>query len=133
LKIRLATKDGHLAAGILTIRSKSTMTYKYGCSDPRFHKFGSMQLLIWKAIQDAKENGLSEFDMGRTDWSNEGLLTFKDHWGGKRSTLLYFRHPAPKSQPSAVHVPMRIAKRIVALAPSSLLTAAGAMLYRHIA
>ena len=47
----------------------------------RFHRLGSMQLMIWKAIQEAKESGLLEFDMGRTDWGNEGLLAFKDRWG----------------------------------------------------
>jgi len=133
MKIRLASQEGQLAAGILTVRYKSSMTYKYGCSDPRFHRVGSMQLLMWKAIQEAKENGLLEFDMGRTDWSNEGLLTFKDRWGGERSTLLYLRHPAPKPHHSVESIPMRIAKRVCAWAPDSFLSTAGTILYRHIA
>lgn len=133
LKIRLASKDGHLAAGILTIRNKGTMTYKYGCSDRRFHKDGPMQVLMWKAIQDAKESGLLEFDMGRSDWSNEGLLAFKDHWGATRSKLVYLRHPAPKPQARAEGVRISIARRMFALAPSGLLTYAGSVLYRHIA
>jgi CelD/BcsL family acetyltransferase involved in cellulose biosynthesis len=132
VKIRLASHEGLPAAGILTIRYKSSMTYKYGCSDLRFHRFGPMQLLMWKAIQEAKENGLLEFDMGRTDWSNEGLLTFKDRWGAARSTLLYLRHPAPKPHSRIEDIPMRIAERFFAWAPDSLLTSAGALLYRHI-
>lgn len=133
VKIRVACHGGQPAAGILTIRYKSTMTYKYGCSDPQFHKVGSMQLLMWKAIQDAKNSGLLELDMGRTDWNNKGLLTYKDRWGGARSTLMYFRHPASKVQDRNENLSMRIAKRIVTLAPDSLLTTAGRILYRHIA
>jgi len=125
VKIRLAFQGGQVAAGILTIRYKSTMTYKYGCSDPRFHRIGSMQLLMWKAIEDAKNSALLELDMGRTDWNNEGLLTYKDRWGAARSTLMYLRYPAIKPQNCADTISMRIAKRIVTLAPDSLLTTAG--------
>lgn len=133
VKIRLASHKGQPAAGIFTISYKNTMTYKYGCSDPQFHRLGSMQLLIWKAIQEAKGNGLVEFDMGRTDWNNEGLLTFKDRWGGTRSTLLYVRHPAPKPDHRREDIPMRIAKRVFAWAPARFLSTAGNILYRHIA
>jgi hypothetical protein len=132
VKIRLAYHEGQPAASILTIRYKGTMTYKYGCSDLRFHRLGPMQLLMWTAIQDAKENGLLEFDMGRTDWSNEGLLTFKDRWGAARSTLLYYRHPAPRPDHRIADVPMRVAKRVFGWAPDSLLSFAGKILYRHV-
>jgi hypothetical protein len=133
VKIRLASHEGRLAAGILTIRYKSSMTYKYGCSDPRFHRLGPMQLLMWRAIQEAKENGLIEFDMGRTDWNNQGLLAFKDRWGGARSTLLYLRHPKPKAHPITEAIPTRFAKAVFAWAPDTFLSTAGNILYRHIA
>ncbi len=132
VKLRLAFHEGQAAAGILTIRYKGNMTYKYGCSDPRFHRFGPTQLLMWKAIQEAKETGLLEFDMGRTDWSNKGLLTFKDRWGGTRSTLLYFRHPAPKQHHRTDDISTRIAKRVFAWAPDSFLILAGTIIYPHI-
>ena len=133
VKIRLALHESEPAAGILTIRYKSCMTYKYGCSNPRFHRFGPMQLLMWKAIQEAKANGLIEFDMGRTDWSNAGLLAFKDRWGGVRSNLLYLRYPAPKPRRGTHGIPMWVAKQVCAWAPDRFLTTAGDFLYRHIA
>ncbi len=133
VKIRLASHEGRLAAGILTIRYKGSMTYKYGCSDPQFHKLGPMQLLMWKAIQEAKETGLTELDMGRTDWNNQGLLTFKDRWGGERSTLQYLRHPVPKAHRNTEAIPLRLAKTVFAWAPDTFLSTAGNILYRHIA
>jgi lipid II:glycine glycyltransferase (peptidoglycan interpeptide bridge formation enzyme) len=132
LKIRLASFEGCPAAGILTIRYKSSMTYKYGCSDPHFHHLGPMQLLMWQAIQEAKAAGLLEFDMGRTDWNNEGLIQFKDHWGGSRSTLTYLRYPGREIQHHTDNIPVPIVKLFYTLAPSKLLIAAGGILYPHI-
>lgn len=132
LKIRLACYKDEPAAGILTIRYKATMTYKYGCSDSRFHSFGPMQLLLWKAIQEAKGDGLLEFDLGRSDCNNDGLLTFKDRWGGTRSTLTYLRYPEPATPRATGRASMRIARSLVALAPDSLLARAGNILYPHI-
>jgi hypothetical protein len=130
VKIRLGLHQGQPVAGIFTIRYKRTLTYKYGCSDVLFHRLGSMQMLMWKAIQEAKADGLLTFDMGRTDWSNEGLITYKDRWGAARSTLLYVRHPEPQRTGDFLS---RIAGRIASWAPDRALTMAGNVLYRHIA
>ena len=48
---------------------------------------------MWKAIQEAKNDQLDEFDMGRSDCDNPGLIAFKDRWGAARSTLSYLRYP----------------------------------------
>ena len=53
LKIRITFKDGRAIAGMLTLRYKDTMTYKYGGSDPEYNKFGSMHMLFWKSIQES--------------------------------------------------------------------------------
>jgi lipid II:glycine glycyltransferase (peptidoglycan interpeptide bridge formation enzyme) len=132
-KLRLASHEGKPVAGILTICHKSTMTYKYACSEPEFHKMGPMQILIWRAIQEAKETGLAEFEMGRTDWRNEGLLTFKDRWGCTRATLVYLRNPARRRTNFTELVGGRIAKRVIASLPESILPDVGRFLYRHFA
>ena len=131
LKIRMVSHHGEPAAAILTIRHKSTMTYKYGCSDPRFHRMGAMQALMWKAIQEAKSGGLRNFDMGRTDWDNKGLLRFKDRWGATRSTLTYLRYPAQKVRISAESGNGRVPRLVMSLAPDRFLVTVGKVLYRH--
>jgi len=133
LKIRLASSpDGRPAAGILTLRYKTTMTYKYGCSDSRFHKLGPMQLLLWHAIQEAKDSGLLEFDLGRTNLDNKGLLTFKDRWGGVRSNLAYLRYPALRAQRATESASVGVAQSLFALAPDAVLLTAGNLLYPHV-
>ena len=133
LKIRLLSHAGQPAAGILTIRFQQSMTYKYGFSDPEFHRLGSMQLLLWKAIEEAKREGLHEFDMGRSEWANQGLVTFKDRWGCRRSVITHVRFPAIDAPLDRASLRLRIAKHLFALAPDRLLTTAGNLLYKHMA
>jgi CelD/BcsL family acetyltransferase involved in cellulose biosynthesis len=137
LQIRVAFKDCHPVAAILTLRHKDTLTYKYGCSDKTFNNLGGMHLLFWRSIEEAKREGLHAFDLGRTDPGNSGLITFKDRWGSASSALTYLRLSAlpapevPRKRDSAW--PGRIAKGVVSRLPDRLLRMAGSLLYRHIA
>ena len=42
---------------------------------------GGTFLLFWNAIQEAKQNKLRIFDLGRSDCHNNGLITFKNLTG----------------------------------------------------
>ena len=81
---------------MITIRHKDTLTYKYGCCDARFNNLGSMHLLFWNAIQEAKSAGLRMLDFGRTNADQQGLITFKNRWGAAQSVLTYSRYGAEK-------------------------------------
>jgi hypothetical protein len=137
LQIRLAFKGDRSIAGILTLRHKNSLVYKYGCSDAEFNNLGATHLLFWRAIQDAKGLGLHQFDLGRSDTDNEGLITFKGRWGAARSTLSYLRH-ARSAQ--LLHGPKqgagdwksRLAKQVFAHAPNGLLSLAANVLYKHV-
>jgi CelD/BcsL family acetyltransferase involved in cellulose biosynthesis len=132
LKIHVASKDGQPIASIITLRYRYTLVYKYGCSDPRLHNLGGVALLFWRAIQEAKQEGLQEFDFGRSDTDNPGLVTFKDHWGTTRSMLTYLRYPARISPTTGERHGMQLARRVLARAPDGILRLAGKLLYKHI-
>lgn len=132
LKIHVASKDGQPVASILTLRHKTVLVYKYGCSDRRFNNLGGTQMVFWKAIQEAKSRGLLELDMGRSDWCNLGLMKFKDHWGAARSTLTYWRYGAVAVELAGTSWNAQISRRILGHMPLSLLTATGGLLYRHL-
>jgi len=132
MKIRVASKDGRPIASILTLSWKDVMVYKYGCSDERFHSLGGMHLLLWTAIQEAKLDGCREFDLGRSDCDDLGLITFKDHWGTSRSELTYWRHPAPAVPTATTALAQRLAKFALARFPDRLLIATGNVFYKHI-
>jgi hypothetical protein len=130
--IRLASKDGQPVASILTISFRNAMVYKYGCSDPRFNNLGGTALLFWEAIQDAKHQPAAKFDFGRSDLDNPGLIAFKENWGALSVPLNYIRvtaEPCPRPHSGWAD---RMAKYLFAKMPSSLLTATGKLLYRHI-
>jgi hypothetical protein len=131
VKIRVASKDGRPVASILTLRHKKVLVYKYGCSDDRFNNLGGMQLLMWKAIQEAKNDQLDEFDMGRSDSDKPGLIAFKDRWGAARSTMSYLRYPLPRPRTMSGALPGNLAKYVLAHAPDSLLAATGSVLYKY--
>jgi hypothetical protein len=136
LKIRVAFKDDRPVAAIMTICHKSTMVYKYGCSDPRFSNLGSTQLLYWKAIQDAKNSGFRFFDLGRTDTDQQGLITFKNRWSAAQSSLNYSRYGNAKESTHSFDLTTskwnsRAAKYVLAHLPMDVLSMAGRVLYRH--
>jgi len=131
VKIRVASKDGRPVASILTLRHKRVLVYKYGCSDHRFNNLGGTQLLMWKAIQEAKNDQLEEFDMGRSDCDKPGLIAFKDRWGAARSTLSYLRYPSRSSQTISEAMQGNVAKYVLAHVPDSLLVATGSLLYKY--
>jgi CelD/BcsL family acetyltransferase involved in cellulose biosynthesis len=133
LTIWVASKDGQAVASILTLRYKDTLVYKYGCSDRRFSNLGGMQLLFWRAIENAKRDGLSEFDLGRSDWVDEGLIDFKDRWGAARSELTYLRHSPQASRSRAASLlQLRMARQVAAFVPDSVVISVGRTLYRHL-
>ena len=130
LKIRVASTHGVPVASILTLRFKGTLMYKYGCADQRFFRLGGMQMLLWRAIEEAKEDSLQELDLGRSDAGDEGLLVFKDRLGATRTTITYFCYPT-QFQHKSFGARYAQRKGMLAYAPRRLLTTAGKLLYRH--
>jgi len=133
--IRTASKDKVVAAAILTLSFKNTVTYKYACSDRRFNSLGAMPFLCWKTIEASKAEGATEFDLGRSNPTNKGLIDFKSRLGADSVELTYFRDEL-KRQASLMPLQPRAAsafyKSLMPLLPERLFVRAGAMLYRHV-
>jgi Acetyltransferase (GNAT) domain len=132
LEIRLAYMDNLPIAGILTLQFRDVVYYKYGCSNTRFNKFGATPWLLWRAIASGKSNGANEFDMGRTQEEDAGLLAFKSHWVPHPERLVYWKFPVASSFSSPDSWKLKAAKHIFSHMPERLLRIAGRLLYRHI-
>jgi hypothetical protein len=137
LKIRVAFHGQRAVAATVTIRHKDTMVYKYGGSDSRFNHLGSMHLLLWTAIREAKASGLHCFDFGRTDADQHGLITFKKRWGSTQSSLMYSRYGLADQvshmfEPAAESWKSNLSKYLLAHMQPRLLSLAGRALYRHV-
>jgi hypothetical protein len=129
LTLRVASKDGVPIASVLTLRHRSTTTYKYGCSDAKFHHLGGMPYLFWRTIVEEKESGAEILDLGRSDWDTHGLIAFKDRLGATRSTLNYCR---AESSTGSLQTSLQVAaSRLSVRLPRPLLATAGRLLYKH--
>jgi Acetyltransferase (GNAT) domain len=132
LTIHVASKDGQPVASILTLSFKKTMVYKYGGSDAAHHALGGMPFLFWRAIEDAKAQGIEELDLGRSDLDQPGLIAFKDHLGAVRSTLTYYTWPESRGGVVRDGVIARASRRVMTHLPDAALDLTGRLLYKHL-
>lgn len=131
-EIRTTYKDGTATASILTLRFKDTVYYKHGCSDPKFNNLGGMPFLLWKAIAEAKSTGSTEFDLGRTELDNGGLIAFKNNWVQTPQSLVYWKFPSSSAEIAQNERKLMAVKRVFSIMPDRLLLMAGKMIYPHI-
>jgi CelD/BcsL family acetyltransferase involved in cellulose biosynthesis len=131
MQVRVALQGERVAASIVTLEHQKTLVYKYGCSDAGLNNLGGMPWLFWKTIQEARDRGLRELDLGRSSWENRGLVTFKDRLGGTRAQLNYWKYPQPVSRTSMLGVLKRPAGWVLEHTPQQVFIAAGRVLYRH--
>jgi hypothetical protein len=131
-QIHIASKDGLPAAGILTLSHGRKVVYKYGGSSIRMNNLGSMPLLFWKSIQEARKSGAVEFDFGRSDTDNPGLIAFKGHWAAQCIPLTYWRSQAVGNRTSVGVWKSQLPKKLFACLPDAMQAGVGKLLYRHI-
>jgi hypothetical protein len=141
--IHVASKGDIPVASILTLQYRRKLVYKYGCSDGQFSSLGGTPLLFWKAIQQAKTEGIEEFDLGRSDLDEPGLIAFKGHLGAISTQLTYYRNPEPAINKTVEGAstsastalsggPSAWAREALVRLPDSILSGVGEVLYRHI-
>jgi CelD/BcsL family acetyltransferase involved in cellulose biosynthesis len=131
VQVWLAFKDQATVAAMLTLRHRSSVIYKYGCSDEKFHRLGVMPFLFWKLIEESKTSGGREIDFGRSDTDNEGLATFKDHFGARRQRLVYYNYSGCDQSMRENHKEWEIFRPLLPILPDVLLSTGGRLLYRH--
>jgi len=132
VEIRVAYKEETPVAAILTLRFRDVLYYKYGCSDVRFNKLGATPWLLWRSVSAAKFSGACEFDMGRTEEGNAGLLVFKKHWVPVPKQLVYWTFPNVSGVGSVSGWKVKMAKQVFSYVPRKLLAVTGRLIYRHI-
>jgi CelD/BcsL family acetyltransferase involved in cellulose biosynthesis len=132
IAIHLVSKDGNPVASMLTLSFKKTIVYKYGASDAAHHRLGAVPFLFWRVIRDARAQGFEELDLGRSDFDQPGLITFKDHLGAGRSTMTYYRTPARTRDAAGGDLVSRVARGVFAHLPDTALDLAGRLIYKRL-
>jgi Acetyltransferase (GNAT) domain len=132
LQIRLARRGTVPIAALLALRHRSSIIYKYGCSDARFHHLGAMPFLFWRFIDESRAAGAEEMDLGRSDLDQQGLITFKDRLGASKRRLHYIRYSISGKPDAPGRLDTNRVRRIFPLLPDLLLLSAGRILYKHL-
>src|SRR5258708_7036367 len=124
-RFRLTRKSGVPIAAMLTVRHRSCVVYKYGCSDERFHSLGGIPFLFWRLVEESKESGADKIDFGRTDLNNDGLIAFKDRFGTTRKLLTYYRYTKTAKRGVASLRDSRAVQRLFSFLPQAVSSVAG--------
>lgn len=132
LQVHMLSKDGTPVASIVTLHYGRQIVYKYGCSDAQFNNLGGTPWLFWKVIQQVKEEGAEIFDLGRSDYSDPGLIAFKEHLGASSTELSYYRSPVPVQGSTRDSRIRNWAGNLIAHLPDPLFGATGQLSYRHL-
>jgi hypothetical protein len=130
--IRVARKDGTAVAALLTLRHGSVVTYKYGCSDARFHHLGAMPFLFWRLIEDSKAEGAEKIDFGRSDLNQPSLTLFKDRLGSRKKLITYYRYSSEEQRQPFLPADRSVLRQLFSVLPDAVSSAAGRIVYKHI-
>lgn len=120
-------------AGVICLHFGRNAVYKYGASDERFQHLRANNLVLWEAIKKCAHEGFSSFSLGRTDLDNEGLLAFKNGWGGSRTDLNYYRYDfATSCFVQDRERDLDVYRTVLRKMPIKVLKVLGALIYRHL-
>ena len=130
----VGTQGGKPVASAVFVICGKKAHYKYGASSDEALSTRANNLVMWEGIKQCVKRGCTELSLGRTEFSNRGLLQFKRGWGGKESSIPYFRYDLKRDEFLASKAMERNPlNRIFSRLPVSLLKVTGAFLYRHMA
>jgi hypothetical protein len=132
VQIRVARTGNIPVAAILTLQHRTSVVYKYGCSDERYHHLAGMPFLFWRLIEESKAARAENVDFGRSDLDNKGLVTFKDRFGTSKRLLKYLRYSPTGKRDTASNWGLSGIRRLFSILPDAVLPSAGKILYRHI-
>ena len=85
----LAREGGANIAGVVQLKFKDTVYYKFAASDRRRLTNKPNHLIIWRMIEDAQKEGYRFLDFGRTFTGDTGLMQWKARWGAEKRDFRY--------------------------------------------
>ena len=87
---------------------------------------------MWEAIKWSFKNNFKQFDFGRTEVDNPGLLQFKGGWGAKENDIRYYKYDLIKDCIIDKKRTLKSSYKFFAKMPLPFLKLIGKLLYRHV-
>lgn len=130
--VATARLDGTAIAGAVFLGWNDRLIYKFGASDAGAWDVRPNNLLFWKVMERACEDGYEVLDFGKTEMENHGLREFKRRWGAEEVPLAYATlDDRPHSRKTDRTTEM--VGRLLTRTPPVVGRAVGELLYRHFA
>ncbi len=136
--VLLALQQGEVVAGIVFLRWRDTLFYKFNASAIDNLSCRPNDLLVWAGIQHAKAQGLQRFDFGLSDWDQAGLLQYKRKFASEERTIHFLEYAVHKEVAPYVQQARTLLPRLTdlftdAAVPDRITEQAGDALYRFFA
>ncbi len=136
--VLLALQEGEVVAGIVFLRWRDTLFYKFNASVLTNLSYRPNDLLVWMGIQQAKAQGLQRFDFGLSDWDQAGLLQYKRKFASEERTIHFLEYTpnngtAPYVQQARALLPQLTDLFTDETVPDHITEKAGDALYRFFA
>jgi len=128
----MAYKEDEPVGGTVYVHYRGTLTAKYNASAPKHWKLRANNSLYWAAIKWGCEHGLTLFDFGRTETSNQNLRDFKNGWGTVEEPLVYstIADREPRHSSGRIDALMKL---VIRNSPPAVCRWLGESLYKHYA
>ena len=130
--VSLGLIQNKVIAAAIFFQFRDKVIYKYGASNYKYQNLRANNLLIWDAIVTAINNGYRQFDFGRTEPGNKGLLQFKRGWATQEHRRKYFRYSLMKNAFTETPPKLKSSYTLFKRFPMPLLKFVGNLLYRHV-
>lgn len=136
--VLLALQEGEVVAGIVFLRWRDTLFYKFNASVLTNLSYRPNDLLVWMGIQQAKAQGLQRFDFGLSDWDQAGLLQYKRKFASEERTIHFLEYDSNGSTAPYVQQARALLPQLTDLftdetVPDHITEKAGDALYRFFA
>jgi CelD/BcsL family acetyltransferase involved in cellulose biosynthesis len=131
MRVLLAEQDSgrgrRLIAGSVFLQFGSTVFYAFTGASAKDLTLRPNDVIQWTALHDACSGGFRRYDMGEVDADDQGLVEFKQKWGGQPTPLYRYYYPAPSRAEASVlksgrlrdlgkavwpYVPLKVTERI---------------------
>jgi CelD/BcsL family acetyltransferase involved in cellulose biosynthesis len=130
----LALHQGKPIGGVLYLRWKDTLYYKFNASDPSWLEFRPNDFLVWEGINMARDQGLRLFDFGLSDYEQEGLVRYKRKYASEERSITVVRSMGAGIAGEVRKVLGKVTELMVdESVPDAVTERAGDLLYRYFA
>ena len=134
-RVLLVRKGGLTIGGLIGIAFKDTLVVPWAACLTEHMKLCPNMLLYWEAIRGASQQGVRQFDFGRST-RGSGTFQFKRQWGAIETPLYWYSMPVGSAEaPSRSVTSARAAARLVQIwrhAPRGLTRSVGPLVRRYL-